>query len=214
MKTLAKSVKILLATGIFMLSAISCSGNENDKAKEDSLAAAKKHPATEKIADKGFAPSSNIRYVDDTLLMQKYDFARITLEECQKIALELQNYQNSLARQLSERQAAIQQKIQTNSYLSEASYKADMTELQKFDQSCQAQYAKRAQSDNDKIEKKTLALRNAIDNFIARYNQTHTYDAILYKSAGLYFNPQLDITEEIATLMNNEYKAAKEPAKK
>ncbi len=211
MKKLATTVRTLFTVSIITIAATAC-GSGNDKDAKDSTAT-KVMPKTEKVNDKGFAATTNIRFVDDTLLMQKYEFAKITLEECQKIALDLQNYQNSLGRQLQQKQEAIQKKLQSNGYLSEASYKADVDELAKFDQSCSAQYAKRAQADNKKIEDKTMALKNAIDNFIARYNQTHKFDAILYKSAALYYNPQLDITEDIAAGLNAEYKAAAESKK-
>lgn len=208
MKKLAFSVKIF-ATATLVAVMAACGSGDGKDAK-DSAANANATPATEKIKDQGFASSANFRFVDDTLLMKNYEFAKVTYEQCQKIALDLQTYQNGLAKQLQNKQAAIQQKMQSNGNLSDASYNADVAELQKLDQSLQAQYAKRAQADNDKINKLTQAVSDAIDNYIARYNKEKKYDAILSRAAGLYFNPQLDVTNEIVAGLNAEYKAAGE----
>ena len=47
----------------------------------------------------------------------------------------------------------------------------------------------------------------SINNFIAEYVKTHSYDAILYHAAGVYFNPALDITDEVVEGLNARYKA-------
>ena len=47
---------------------------------------------------------------------------------------------------------------------------------------------------------------NSINNFIAEYVKTHAYDAILYRAAGVYFNPALDITKEVVEGLNARYK--------
>ena len=42
------------------------------------------------------------------------------------------------------------------------------------------------------------------------YNSTRGYDAILLKQAGLYFNPALDITDEIVKGLNSRYTRVEE----
>ncbi len=225
MKKLAYTAGIILAST--SLTFFSACGSGDGKDSKDSTAVVK--PATEKVKDEGFKSSINIRYVDDTLLMQKYEYAKVTLEQCQKIAYELQNYQNSLGQkleqkkqgyeqQLNQRAAAIDQKQKSNGYLTEASLNADVQELQKLqsswaqelqklDQASQNQYISRAKVDKKKINDLTQSVTDAIENYITRYNKEKKYDAILFKTAGLYFNPALDITDEIAEGLNAEYKA-------
>ena len=57
----------------------------------------------------------------------------------------------------------------------------------------------------------TNVVNDSIRNFIADYNKDKKYDAILYYSpavgmgSALYFNPQLDITNEIVNGLNARY---------
>ncbi len=205
MKKSAISAKIMLATMAMSIVTMTACGNGSGDESEGQKDSTTK-TTTVKPDDKGFVAQTNIRYIERDTIMEKYTFAQTTLEQCQKIALELQQYQNELARKLQQKQAAIQQKVQSNGYLSEASYNADLQELQKADQQSQAAYAKRAQTDNDRINALTKIVTDSIENFIIRYNKTHKYDAILFRDAGLYFNPQLNITDDIVKGLNAEYK--------
>ena len=40
---------------------------------------------------------------------------------------------------------------------------------------------------------------------VTDYNKIKGYDAILFKSAGAYFNPALDITDEVVKGLNDRY---------
>lgn len=156
-----------------------------------------------------FESSINIRYVDQDSLMKHYDYAIDQSEVLKKIDLELQQFQAQLGRSLQNKQAAIQQKVQSNGYLSEASYNADMQELQRLDQQSQAQYGARYEADMKRVAEINEAVIKSIDDYIIEYNKEKKYDAILYKQAGLYFNPALDITGELVKGLNAKYKATK-----
>lgn len=200
MKKLALAVTVLLmglGAGL-----TSCGSGD----KSDSAADTAKAVSGTKQGE-AFATTINIRYVDMDSLLKHYDFAVEQSAKAQQIALELQQYQNQLARNLQSKQAAIQQKVQNNGYLSEASYNADMTELQKLDQASQAQYARRAQADEQRILELNESVTKAIQDYVVEYNKKYKYDAILHKEVGLYFNPALDITGELVQCLNAEYKA-------
>lgn len=198
MKTLAITASLIIAS-MAMWSCGSSDEAKDTKSTNDSTAAVRP-------SDDGFTAQTNIRYVEQDSLMSAYVFAKETAEKCTQIAAELQNYQNSLGRQLQQKQNAIQQKLQSNGYLNEADYKKDVEELQRLDQSLQAQYAKRAEADNKKVAELTKAVTDSVEHFIIRYNKEKKYDAILYRDAALYFNPQLDITDDIIKGLNAAYK--------
>lgn len=198
MKTLAITASLIIAS-MAMWSCGSSDEAKDTKSTNDSTAAVRP-------SDDGFTAQTNIRYVEQDSLMSAYVFAKETAEKCTQIAAELQNYQNSLGRQLQQKQNAIQQKLQSNGYLNEADYKKDVDELQRLDQSLQAQYAKRAEADNKKVAELTKAVTDSVEHFIIRYNKEKKYDAILYRDAALYFNPQLDITDDIIKGLNAAYK--------
>ena len=48
-------------------------------------------------------------------------------------------------------------------------------------------------------------LNDSIENYIKIYNAGKGYDAILYRHSGVYFNPDLDITNEIIEGLNARY---------
>ena len=59
----------------------------------------------------------------------------------------------------------------------------------------------------------TKAASDYIDNSLIEYNKTKKYDAILDRAAGLYFNPALDITDEVVKALNEAYNKAQEDKK-
>lgn len=163
---------------------------------------------------KAFETSINIRYVDMDSLLKHYDYCLDQEAKVSQIEMELQQYQNQLARNLQVKQNAIQQKAQANGYLSEASYKADLEEYAKLEQASSAQLNRRMQADQQRVIDLKQAYITAIQDYIVEYNADKKYDAILHKDAGLYFNPALDITGEVLAGLNQQYKAKKDAAKK
>lgn len=198
MKIFTLAAAALIAMSAFTMT--SCGNGDNAKNDVDSS----KNVKGEQQGD-AYETSINIRYVDMDSILTHYNYAKDQEAIVSQIDIELQQYQNQLARNLQSRQAAIQQKLQTNGYLSEESYKADMTELQKLDQASSAQFSQRAQNDQKRVAELQKAYVDAIQAFIVEYNKDKKYDAILFKNAGLYFNPALDITNDVLVGLNAEY---------
>lgn len=206
MKTLATAAAMLLVA-LAIPCMTSCGNGDKDADKSDSS----KNVAGQKQGE-AFASSINIRYVDMDTLLAHYDLAIELNAQAQQINAELQQYQTQLARQLQSKQAAIQQKVQNNGYLSEASYNADMAELQKLDQTLGAQNARRQEIDGQRILDLNKQINDAIDAYVVEYNKKYHYDAIVHKQAALYFNPALDVTAELLEGLNALYKEQKKAA--
>ncbi len=66
---------------------------------------------------------------------------------------------------------------------------------------------------NRQMADKQKALMDSINNFIIEFNKERKYDAILFRDAGLYFNPALDITAEVVEGLNARYKAPEDSEK-
>lgn len=158
-----------------------------------------------KIESEAFETSLNIRYVSMDSISKNYILAQNIAAKANTLVTELQTYQMQLQNQLQNQANQIQQKAQNNLYLSQASYDADMKELQKKNDSFQRQYAQREQNAAVTMDNLQKELRDSIENYINVYNKEKKYDAILYKDAGLYFNPALDITQEILDGLNARY---------
>lgn len=167
----------------------------------------------------GHQTTSNIRYIDVDTIAKYCKFIETTRNELDEIGYNLDKSRNQYSNDLQNKAAAIQQKIQNNGYLSEASYRADEKEFINARQSAQirvSQLEKEAMSSTEKLSKQ---LNEELQAFIVEYNKDKKYDAILYYSSnfgsgsGMYFNPKLDITKEILDGLNARYDA-KNPAAK
>ena len=101
--------------------------------------------------------------------------------------------------------AAIEQKARSNGYLSEASYNADMQKLQKMQQDAENYLANLSRNTENELGQQQLQLNDSIENYVKVYNVSKGYDAILFKAAGIYFNPSLDITRDIIDGLNARY---------
>lgn len=156
---------------------------------------------------KAFESTTNIRYVDLDTIMAHYQFSIEQSAKIEEIQRNLQQRQNQLERGLQQKGAAIQQKLQSNGYLSEASYKADEEEFNKAQQAASAQLNQLMQSAQTSVFQLNKQVVDEIEDFIVKYNEDKKYDAILFRSAGLYFNPQLDITKEVLKGLNDRYAA-------
>ncbi len=147
----------------------------------------------------------NIRYIDSDSIGAHYNLAKdlqeVTIREYSK----LENAQQSKAAAIQKFAAQIEEKARNNGYLSEASYNADMTKLNRMQQEAQTSMAAMQRKSEQELMELQQALNDSINSFIADYNATKGYDAILYKAAGVYFNPALDITKEVIEGLNARY---------
>lgn len=189
----AKTLTVLLAAGL-----ISCADN---KANNENTGA----PAAANAANTESATAINIRYVDIDSVMSAYTLAKELNEQGRKIMLDYQRMENQKRNEIQSLGASIEQKRNSNGYLSQESFDADVNSLNRK----QTEAANILGAHQEKINKQLAEfdrqLNDSIRGFIEQYNATRNYDAILYRASGLYFNPALDITEEIIAGLNARY---------
>ena len=149
--------------------------------------------------------SLNIRYVDGDSIMARYNMAKDVQDFMLKTQSRLSNTEQSRATEIQRLASQIEEKTRNNGYLSQESYEADMRRIQKMQQDAQNVLASLSRIAEQEIGQQQLALNDSIIAFINDYNREHGYDAILLKSAGLYFNPALDITNEVIEGLNRRY---------
>lgn len=190
-----KKFKLLLFSAIALIAA-SCS---NEKTTGNATA------GSTPVAAESYETAINIRYVSMDSISKNYVLAQNIAAKAQTLVTELQTYQMQLQNQLQNQANQIQQKAQNNGYLSQASYEADMKELQKKNDQYQRLYAQREQTAAVTMDNLQKELRDSIENYLNVYNKEKKYDAILYKDAGIYFNPALDITDEIIAGLNARF---------
>ncbi len=195
-------IALHLALGMAVVGA-SCSAKDaetsadNNKSAETVVA-----DTTDSI---GFAPSTNIRYIDEEELLSEYNLAKDFKEASIRAMSKLEAAQQTRANDLQQLQSQIENKMRNNSYTSEAQYNADVASFQKKQQDAQSYLANLQRNTELEMQQQQAQLMDSIESYIKIYNQSKCYDAILLKSAGLYFNPALDITKDIIEGLNARY---------
>lgn len=186
----AKALIMLLAAG--MISCAQSAGTDKQVAAPDSTANAQ-------------AVSLNIRYVDLDSVMATYTLSKELDEQGRKLMLDYQRMENQKTNEIQNLAAQIEQKRNNNGYLTQESFDADVNNVNRK----QNEAANILRAHQEKIQKQiaefNLQLSDSVQNFIKDYNATRKYDAILLRSAGLYYNPDLDITGEIIEGLNARY---------
>ncbi len=103
----------------------------------------------------------------------------------------------------------MQKKMQNNGYLSEESYKADQDKINNMQANAQRSVATLQSNFENAAMTAQKTVNDSIEAFIKDYNAKKGYDAILFKAATLYINPDLDITSEVVEGLNARYNKVK-----
>lgn len=151
----------------------------------------------------------NYRYVDLDTVLSKYNLAKDYNEEMLRMQTnmesEVKRHENSLQSFANN----MQNKLQNNGYLSEASYKADQDQINNMQANAQRAVATLQNNFETAAIQAQKNVNDSIDAFIKDYNAKKGYDAIFFKAATLYINPALDITSEVVEGLNARYNKVK-----
>lgn len=177
----------------------SCSNSDEKTANTSDTASEK---ATQKAEAK---QTLNIRYIDGDSITAKYNFAKDLQESAVRAYSKLEAAQQSRQNDLQSFGKSIDSKMKTNGYLSEESYKADVMKFQKMQSDAENYLAGLQRNTEMELAQQQQQLADSIQAFIKEYNKTKGYDAILFKNSGVYFNPALDITDEVIKGLNERY---------
>lgn len=165
--------------------------------------------STEESAANGSAPAApagvNIRYIDADSIIAHYNLAKDFKEAQLRQVNKIDNAQRTRGAELQKLGSQIQQKVNNNGYLSQESFQSDQETFNKKQAEAQNYIASLQQEAEREVIQQQIQLNDSIEAFIKEYNKTKKYDAILYKAAGVYFNPALDITKEVIEGLNKRY---------
>lgn len=150
-------------------------------------------------------PSLNIRYVDMdeitanyTMAIEYQQWATLTSDSIKAVLTKKYNVAKDF-------EAACQKKLNNNKYASRPAYEKDLKKLQTMVEDAQKLEESLTKEYQRESAARMQVLQDSIMNYIVEYNVTRKYDAILYKAAGVLFNPALDITKEIIVGLNKRY---------
>lgn len=184
------------------MSATSCSNNEsNTEVSEESVAAGASAVQKDSVGHvTEFA--KHVRYVD----MQKVQAQYASWQELVKLqndyAEKFAAYQNELGASLQKKQTAIEEKRSRNGYLTQESFAQDVADFEKAQNDANNKLAARQEKYALEINKKQEVILDSVYSVINDMSVKYKLDAVLEKSAGLYLNPQLNLTDEVIEELN------------
>ena len=168
----------------------------NEKPKETKPAANMPQAAMEKMT---------IRYVDEDSIMNNYNLAKDINEAMLRRQNQFDAAQTQKGNEINKFGTAMQQKLKTNGYLTEDSYKADEAKLQKMQNDAQNYLGNLQQSIQNELLQSQTQLMDSINNFMNEYAKQKGYDMVLRKSATLYIDSKYDVTKEVIDGLNKRY---------
>lgn len=199
MKKLAISAKALSIAAIAAVT-LSCSSTSTDEKPAAAAAAGEKSETA--------AALPNFRYIDSDSVSAQYNLAKDFQDAALRAMSRIENARQSKAAEIQKLASQIEQKARSNGYLTPESYNGDMARLQKMQQDAETYMANLQRNTETELASQQQTLNDSIEAFIKVYNADKGYDAILFKAAGVYFNPALDITKEVVDGLNARYKKA------
>lgn len=178
-----------------------------DDKKEGEAAVAQDAVAAVIETQSGVLP--NYRYVNYDTIMSRYNLAKDYQEEMmrmqQNMESEVKRHENSIQSLAT----TMQNKLQNNGYLSEASLQADQDKLNNMQANAQRAVATLQANFQNAALASDKAVNDSLKAFIQDYNTKKGYDAIFIKENVLYINPALDITSEVVEGLNARYNKVK-----
>jgi outer membrane protein len=126
----------------------------------------------------------------------------------QKLMLDYQRLERQKQTEIQNLGNSIEQKRNSSGYLSQESFDADVNNFNKKQNEAANLLAGQQNKINNEIATQQKRLTDSIMNYVKEYNKAYGYDAILLREAGVYFNPALDITDEIVAGLNKRYTPA------
>lgn len=203
---------LIAAVALFAIACgmASCSGTDD---KAEAAAPKTETPKADNKPGEAFAATTNIRYIDLDSVLANYTLSQELSKASQKMMLDYQNLERQKGNELQRMGNQIQQKVNASGYLLQESYQADVNNFNQKQSEAQNLLAGQQNKISAYMAEQQARLNDSIQSFVNIYNATHHYDAILYKEAGVYFNPALNITDEIVAGLNARYTPEKGDAK-
>jgi outer membrane protein len=147
-------------------------------------------------------------YINVDTLLAKYKLADELQEKLLKKQKQLEASLNKKTEEFQKQAAEFQEKVQTNSFLSLESAKAQEQELYEKQQKLLAykdQISQEILQENQRLNKQLL---DSVTNFLEEFNKKAGYTFIFNYATMLYALPSCDITDTVVKALNKRYETA------
>lgn len=205
--------KFTLSAGAFLLvlSAFmaSCQKDADSKITNQPLPVKTETTKNDSTGTRASALAPYIRYVDTQRILMEYTLAQEVAKTDSIAQIQLAALQNQLGNSLANKGQQIQDKMNRGGYINQSAYEADVASYQKAEQDAQNRIAQRQRDYATDLMAKQAQMHDSIKSVIDNICAKLQLDAVLTDQAGLYFNPSLDITDQVIAELNRRYKPAK-----
>lgn len=191
-----------------------CGGKDAEKkadgkdAAKPAAAAPAKKGGEKVVTDTTSTPAAGqitIRYIDEEKLLEEYSLAKDFQESITRLQSKLISAQESRAKDIQTLGAQIESKMKNNGYSSESEYNADMARFNKKQQDAQSYLANLQRTTEVEVNQLQTQLQDSVRNYVKQFSLENGYDAVILKSASLFFNPAFDVTDEVIEGLNARY---------
>lgn len=194
-----------LAMGLLSISMLaSCDNGEEKKDAQGTK------PAAGAKADVANGNLPNYRFIDSDSIMLRYNLS-IDFNE-QMIVL-----QNNLAEEekrqrasIQSRAAALQKKMETVQSQSEMdALKTEYQSIERLQGQAEQKLSQMGMEMERTLSQNAQTVMDSLSNFLKDYAQQRGYDAVFVKNCAPYYNPALDVTDEVVEGLNARYNKVK-----
>lgn len=197
----------LLVLSAFMAS---CKNEgDNNKTAKEPLPAQTAKSKNDTTGSRASALAPYIRYVDTQRITMEYKMAQEYAQADSLAQIQLAALQNQLSNNLNSRAQTIQDKASRGGYINQSAYEADMASLQKAQQDAENRMAVRQRDYAMDLMTKQAQMHDSLQSVINDICTSLQLDAVLTEQSGLYFNPSLDITDQVIAELNRRYQPGK-----
>lgn len=197
-----KKMQCFAAVFAIGLALASCAGSDSQASAD---AAKPASPADSATASDAIPQNISLRYVDEEKLLEEYNLAKDFQESITRLQSKLISAQQSRANDIQQLGKQIETKMKNNGYKTEQEYNADMARIQKKQTDAESYLSNLQRTTEVEVAALQSQLQDSIKGFIKGFAQKHGYDAVLMQSVGFYFNPALDVTEQVVEGLNARY---------
>lgn len=152
----------------------------------------------------------NVRYINTDSILVHYTLAQEITAELEKRRIEIEGQVRQRQAQIQQKGNAIQQKYQSNGYLTQASFDADQRELAALQNQAE-QWAAGIQQQYASLEyTQTMRVQDSIKSVVKDICLAYGINAVINDQVTVYLDPKLDITDAVIEMLNSRYKPVEE----
>lgn len=215
-----KKTILSVGLGLMALAILPSCGGDNTQTKKSP--ASKNTTPAQAQSNSGAGP--NYRFIDTDSIGLKYNLAIDFNEQMIKMQSNLTEEEKKLRNSIQQQANTLQSKMSAvQSRAGSARSEAEMAQIQSEGKKLQSEY-EGIQNQSSQAEQKlsqmaadmekTIAtnakiMQDSLTNFLRDFAAQYGYDAIIVNSAAPYYNPELDVTDEVIKGLNARYNKVK-----